>query len=111
MRTGPTAGYGWVMAEDTSEAPKGSGDNPDVGGITEGPGNPDSAFSSSSDGGPIDADAGGKAHTSETEGHPAGDGERSDRDVGGPRAAEDAPEAGEHGITGDIQTKGMEPHE
>ena len=32
-------------------------------------------------------DAGGKAHTSSTEGHPAGDGERTDRDVGGPRTA------------------------
>jgi hypothetical protein len=30
-------------------------------------------------------DAGGKAHTSSTEGHPAGDGERTDRDVGGPK--------------------------
>jgi hypothetical protein len=30
-------------------------------------------------------DAGGKAHTSSSDGHPAGDGERSDRDVGGPR--------------------------
>jgi hypothetical protein len=30
------------------------------------------------------ADAGGKAHTSENEPHPAGDGERTDRDVGGP---------------------------
>jgi hypothetical protein len=31
-----------------------------------------------------DADAGGKAHTKPGEPHPAGDGERSDRDVGGP---------------------------
>ena len=35
-------------------------------------------------------DAGGRAHTSSTEGHPAGTGERTDRDVGGPVAAEDA---------------------
>jgi hypothetical protein len=34
-------------------------------------------------------DAGGKAHTSETEPHPAGDGARTDRDVGGP-VSEDA---------------------
>jgi hypothetical protein len=34
-------------------------------------------------------DAGGKAHTSSEEGHPAGDGERTDRDVGGP-VSEDA---------------------
>lgn len=38
-------------------------------------------------------DAGGKAHTSSTEGHPAGDGARTDRDVGGPVADEDAEEA------------------
>ena len=31
-----------------------------------------------------DADAGGKAHTGLDEPHPAGDGERSDREVGGP---------------------------
>jgi hypothetical protein len=31
------------------------------------------------------ADAGGKAHTSSSEGHPAGDGERTDREVGGPK--------------------------
>ena len=31
-------------------------------------------------------DAGGKAHTSSTEEHPAGDGERTDRDVGGPKS-------------------------
>ncbi len=45
------------------------------------------------------ADAGGKAHTSSTEGHPAGDGARSDRDVGGPVAEEDAEETtgGIHG--------------
>ena len=34
--------------------------------------------------------AGGKAHTSTSEGHPAGDGQRSDREVGGPVAGEDA---------------------
>ena len=33
-------------------------------------------------------DAGGKAHTSSTEEHPAGDGERTDRDVGGPKTDE-----------------------
>jgi hypothetical protein len=44
-------------------------------------------------------DAGGKAHTSSTEGHPAGDGARSDREVGGPVAEEDAEETtgGVHG--------------
>jgi hypothetical protein len=34
-------------------------------------------------------DAGGKAHTSSTEGHPAGDGERTDREVGGPASGDD----------------------
>ena len=34
-------------------------------------------------------DAGGKAHTSTTEPHPAGDGERTDRQVGGPVADTD----------------------
>jgi hypothetical protein len=33
-------------------------------------------------------DAGGQAHTSSSEPHPAGDGERTDRDVGGPVAEE-----------------------
>jgi hypothetical protein len=34
-------------------------------------------------------DAGGKAHTSSSEPHPAGDGERTDRDVGGPSTGDD----------------------
>ncbi len=38
------------------------------------------------------ADAGGKAHTSSEEGHPAGDGPRTDREVGGP-VSEDAGES------------------
>jgi hypothetical protein len=44
-------------------------------------------------------DAGGKAHTSSDESHPAGDGARSDRDVGGPVADEGAEETtgGVHG--------------
>lgn len=44
-------------------------------------------------------DAGGRAHTSSTEGHPAGDGARTDRDVGGPVAEEGAEEStgGVHG--------------
>ena len=59
-----------------------------------------------------DADTGGRAHTSPDEPHPAGDGPRSDREVGGPVAEEDAEEVtGQPGAHGDIQTKGMEPHE
>ncbi|HEX2085480.1 MAG TPA: hypothetical protein VHF89_07345 [Solirubrobacteraceae bacterium] len=38
-------------------------------------------------------DAGGRAHTSSTEGHPAGDGPRTDREVGGPVAEDDAEES------------------
>ena len=101
---------------ETQQAPKGSGENPDIGGIDQGPGNPGSEFESRSNGGPVTHDTGGRAHTGQDEGHPAGDGERSDRDVGGPRAAEDAPEqeggAGQEGKGhGDISTKGMPPHE
>jgi hypothetical protein len=33
-------------------------------------------------------DEGASPHTSAEEGHPAGDGERSDRDIGGPTAPE-----------------------
>ena len=35
---------------------------------------------------------GSNPHTSAEEGHPAGEGERSDRDVGGPTAPESAPD-------------------
>ena len=54
-------------------------------------------------------DAGGKAHTSSTEGHPAGDGARSDREVGGPVAEEDAEES-TGSAKGDISTKGFDSH-
>ena len=40
--------------------------------------------------GPEDKQVGGSPHTSAEEGHPAGTGERSDRDVGGPTAPDDA---------------------
>ncbi len=55
------------------------------------------------------ADAGGRAHTSSTEGHPAGDGPRTDRDVGGPTAEEDAEESagGVHGT----RAPPLDPHE
>lgn len=55
-------------------------------------------------------DAGGRAHTSSREGHPAGDGARSDRDVGGPVPEEDAEES-LGGAKGDISSKGMDAHE
>jgi hypothetical protein len=38
-------------------------------------------------GAPAGGDGGGRAHTTPEEGHPAGKGPRSDRDVGGPTAA------------------------
>ena len=55
-------------------------------------------------------DAGGKAHTTSTEGHPAGDGPRTDREVGGPVAEEDAEET-TGSAKGDISTKGFDSHE
>ncbi len=54
-------------------------------------------------------DAGGQAHTSSTEGHPAGDGARSDREVGGPVAEEDAEES-TGGVHGTRPTPGHESH-
>lgn len=97
----------------SEQAEKGTGDNPDVGGITDGPGgesrttpqNPDGVESTAST-----ADAGGKAHTSSSEDHPAGDGARSDRQVGGPVAEDDAEES-LGSAKGDIQTKGFDAHE
>jgi hypothetical protein len=108
VRRAPAAGYATPMDDEqtTPQAEPGTGENPDVGGIGDGPG-------SFGDGPEGDAhDAGGRAHTGLDEGHPAGDGPRSDRDVGGPTAAEDAePQPGtEPGAHGDIQTKGMPPH-
>jgi hypothetical protein len=41
-------------------------------------------------GGGHNVDAGGRAHTSLDEGHPAGDGERTDREVGGPVSQDSA---------------------
>ena len=55
-------------------------------------------------------DAGGKAHTSSTEGHPAGDGARSDRDVGGPVPEEGAEES-LGAAKGDRSDQGFDSHE
>ena len=59
------------------------------------------------------ADAGGKAHTPPGE-HPAGTGERTDREVGGPVAGDDAEriDPTQPGAKGDIKTRGFEddPH-
>ena len=53
-----------------------------------------------------------KVHTTPEEGHPAGDGPRSDRDIGGPTAAEDAPEGQAEGrkAHGTVENV-FEPHE
>jgi hypothetical protein len=85
-------------------------DDPQVPQTTEGPG----SFGESDPGERVgQGEEGGRAHTSPQEGHPAGDGPRSARDVGGPTSAE-----GEEGSSGtppggrgDISTKGFEPHE
>lgn len=89
------------------QAPVGSGENPDVGGIGDAP-EGDGTRTPGGGG----QDTGGLAHTSPDEGHPAGDGPRSDRDVGGPTPAEDAEASTgtEGGVKGDIQTKGFDSH-
>jgi hypothetical protein len=55
-------------------------------------------------------DKGPRVHTSAEEGHPAGEGERSDRDIGGPVAGEDAEET-EGGAPGTPPDAGFESHE
>jgi hypothetical protein len=94
--------------EDQEHPPVGSGENPDVGGIEDAPGG--QSRPTPAGGG---QDSGGAAHTSADQGHPAGDGPRSDRDVGGPTPAEDAETSSgtEGGVKGDIQTKGFDSHE
>jgi hypothetical protein len=107
-------------SDDDTTAPTGGGvggepggDDPQVGGISEGAGSHGSE--------PEHGHAGhgqhaGTALSGEDAPHPAGDGERSDREVGGPKAADDAeriePGEGElpGGAKGDISTKGMDPH-
>ncbi|HVL96666.1 MAG TPA: hypothetical protein VM266_12470 [Solirubrobacteraceae bacterium] len=61
----------------------------------------------------VGQDSGGRAHTGLDEGHPAGDGPRSDREVGGPSAGPDAPDAPEDaGVKGDRRAEpDFEPHE
>ena len=55
---------------------------------------------------------GPQVHTTPEEGHPAGTGERSDRDIGGPVAAEDAPDGAAEGREAHGTTQsGFEPHE
>jgi hypothetical protein len=60
-----------------------------------------------------DADSGGRAHSRLDEPHPAGTGERTDRQVGGPKAADDAEgrPGTPPGAHGDIPTKGFDSHQ
>ena len=53
--------------------------------IAKGPGEPDRNPPSVEEDGP-------KVHTGEDEGHPAGEGERSDREIGGPTDPDDPPD-------------------
>lgn len=52
-----------------------------------------------------------QVHTSPEEGHPAGDGERSDRDIGGPTSPDDPPEEDVSGGGKGTRESGLEPHE
>ena len=54
---------------------------------------------------------GPQVHTTPEEGHPAGDDERSDRDIGGPTSPEDAPEEDVPGGAPGTRETGIEPHE
>ena len=52
----------------------------------------------------------GSPHTTPEEGHPAGEGERSDRDVGGPTSGDGEGDA-TGGAPGASPGSGFEPHE
>lgn len=57
---------------------------------------------------------GGNVHTSPEEGHPAGDDERTDRDIGGPTSGEgdgDGEETGGAPSTGSDTAPDLDPHE
>jgi hypothetical protein len=55
-------------------------------------------------------DAGGRAHTGLDEDHPAGDGPRSERDVGGPTGTGEETEGDPEGGHGD-RPSGFDSHE
>ncbi len=58
------------------------------------------------------ADEKRRVHTTPEEGHPAGPGPRSDRDIGGPIASEDAPEGQAEGRAAHGTVESIfEPHE
>ena len=56
-------------------------------------------------------EGGPRVHTSPEEGHPAGTGERSDRDIGGPTSPEEPPEDDATGGAAGTRGSGLEPHE
>lgn len=49
-------------------------------------------------------------HTTPEEGHPAGDGERTDREIGGPTSPEDAPEEDVEGGATGTRESGFDSH-
>jgi len=56
----------------------------------------------------------GNVHTSPEEGHPAGESDRSDRDIGGPTSGEGEGEGGETGGapgTGSDSAPDIDPHQ
>ncbi len=72
--------------------------------ISKGPGEPDRNPPPVEDDGP-------QVHTADDEGHPAGDGERTDREIGGPTAAENPPdEDATGGAPGRSPGTDFEPH-
>ncbi len=72
--------------------------------ISQGPGEPDRSPASVEGDGP-------QVHTAGDEGHPAGDGERSDRDIGGPTDPDDPPEEdATDGAPGSSPGSAFEPH-
>lgn len=72
--------------------------------ISQGPGEPDRTPPSVEGDGP-------KVHTADDEGHPAGNGERTDREIGGPTAAENPPdEDATGGAPGRSPGTDFEPH-
>ena len=54
--------------------------------------------------------SGGTPHTTPEEGHPAGDGERSDRDIGGP-TSDDSGGSEESGSGTGTKESGFDSHE
>ncbi len=55
-------------------------------------------------------DKGPRVHTSAEEGHPAGEGERSDRDIGGPTTGEEDDDAATGGAAGTPDETPFESH-